>query len=190
MSVVLIAGSPGSVSRTSALITFIDGLLQARGIKTEVFNVNDFDGNAVFFADVSAPQIVRYREAIAKADAVILATPVYQASFSGAIKLLLDLVPERGLKGKLVLPLANGGSDNHLLVIDYALKPVLSALGASNVLGGVYVNAKQLTLEEGQAYRVGGDARARIQRALDELLEALPLVIGANERNHSGVAYA
>ena len=113
MSVVLIAGSPGRLSRTAALIDFINSELQEKGIETDVFNVNEFDGNEVFFADFTAPQIVRYREAIAKADAVVLATPVYQACFSGALKLLLDLIPERGLKGKVVLPLANGGSDSH-----------------------------------------------------------------------------
>ncbi|MCP1313882.1 MULTISPECIES: NADPH-dependent FMN reductase [unclassified Halomonas] len=190
MSIVLIAGSPGSVSRTSALIAFIEGLLEARGFQTDVFDANEFDGNAVFFADVSDPQVVRYREAIAKADAVILATPVYQASFSGALKGLLDLVPQRGLKGKVVLPLATGGSDSHLLVIDYAMKPVLSALGASNVLSGVYVSAQQLIRETVSTYRVEEEASTRIQRALDELIEALPPAGAASDRANPRAAYA
>lgn len=182
MSVVLIAGSPGNVSRTSALIDYISQQLQAKGVETDVFNVNEFDGNAVFFGDVAAPQIVRYRAAVAKAEAVVLATPVYQASFSGALKLLLDLIPERGLKGKVVLPLANGGSDSHLLVIDYALKPVLSALGASNVLSGVYVNAKQLTHDGEKRYQVGEEASARIRRSIEELVESLPIQSVASAR--------
>ncbi|CAM3709333.1 MAG: NADPH-dependent FMN reductase [Halomonas sp.] len=191
MSVVLIAGSPGRLSRTAALIDFINSELQEKGIETDVFNVNEFDGNEVFFADFTAPQIVRYREAIAKADAVVLATPVYQACFSGALKLLLDLIPERGLKGKVVLPLANGGSDSHLLVIDYALKPVLSALGASNVLGGVYVNAKQLTLDGEKRYQVGEEASARISRSIEELIETLPSQSSASASAYQrSVAYA
>lgn len=190
MSVVLIAGSPGSLSRTSSLVAFIDAQLREKGVETQVFNVNEFDGNEVFFADFSAPQIIDYRDAIAKADAVVLATPVYQASFSGALKLLLDLIPERGLKGKVVLPLANGGSDSHLLVIDYALKPVLSALGASNVLSGVYVNSRQVTLDGDKQYQVGDEASARIQRSIEELLEALPDLGKTSESGYRRVAYA
>jgi len=38
-----------------------------------------------------------------------------------------------------VLPLATGGSPGHLLALEYALKPVLAALGARHVLDAVYV---------------------------------------------------
>ena len=70
------------------------------------------------------------------ADAVIVATPVYKASYSGVLKLFLDLIPQEGLRGKLTLPLVIGGSIAHLLAIDYALKPVLAALGGRHILGG------------------------------------------------------
>lgn len=51
-----------------------------------------------------------------------------------------------------MLPLAVGGTLSHLLAIDYALKPVLSALGAQNILQGVYVLDKQVTWgDQGQA---------------------------------------
>ncbi|WP_373190325.1 NAD(P)H-dependent oxidoreductase [Halomonas sp.] len=117
--------------------------------------------------------MAHYRKTVAEAQAVVLATPLYQASFSGAIKLLLDLVPERGLKDKVVLPLANGGSDSHLLILDYALKPVISALGASNVLGSVYVNSRHLTLDAEKRYLINEEARERIDRAVDELKELI-----------------
>ena len=170
MSVVLISGSPGSLSRTTALVSYIRDELVHRNIETEVFHVSDFNAEELLFADISAPQVARYRKAVTEARAVVLATPVYQASFSGAIKLLLDLVPERGLKEKVVLPLASGGSDSHLLILDYALKPVVSALGASNVLGGVYVNSRHVTLDSRKRYLIGEEARERIDRAVDELM--------------------
>jgi hypothetical protein len=58
---------------------------------------------------------------------------VYKASFSGALKTLLDLFPERALEGKVVLPFATGGTIAHMLAVDYALKPVLSALKAQEI---------------------------------------------------------
>ncbi len=170
MSVVLIAGSPGKLSRTAALVAHVENSLKSQGIETQVFNVTDFNASELLFADVAAPQIAHYRNAIAEAQAVVLATPVYQASFSGAIKLLLDLVPERGLKEKVILPLANGGSDRHLLILDYALKPVISSLGASSVLGGVYVNSRHVTLDAEKRYRIGAEGLERIDRAVSELL--------------------
>ncbi|WP_445000274.1 NADPH-dependent FMN reductase [Halomonas mongoliensis] len=173
MSVVLIAGSPGTPSRTAALVAHIESTLQKQGIEAEVFNINDFDANELLFADITAPRVAHYRKAVAQAQAVVLATPVYQASFSGAIKLLLDLVPERGLKGKVVLPLANGGTDSHLLILDYALKPVISALGASNVLSSVYVNSRHVTLDAEKHYSISEEARGRIDRAVDELKELI-----------------
>ncbi|MDQ0896682.1 NAD(P)H-dependent oxidoreductase [Paenibacillus sp. V4I7] len=62
-----------------------------------------------------------------------------EASYTGVLKAFLDLLPQKGLECKVVLPLAVGGTISHLLAIDYALKPVLSALGARNILQGVYV---------------------------------------------------
>ncbi|WP_455828190.1 NAD(P)H-dependent oxidoreductase, partial [Klebsiella pneumoniae] len=69
-------------------------------------------------------------ERLAGADGLIVATPVYKASFSGALKALLDLLPERALEGKIVLPLDTGGTIAHMLAVDYARKPVLNALKA------------------------------------------------------------
>lgn len=194
MSVVLISGSPGSPSRTTAIVEHIAQELERQGIETEVFNIADFSANELVFGDITAPQVAYYRRIIDEAEAVVLATPVYQASFSGAIKLLLDLIPERGLKGKVVLPLASGGSDSHLLILDYALKPVLSALGASNVLSGVYVNSKYLSLGENKRYRLEGDALGRIDRSVDELVELIDTVDRSSQPSEgvSGhrVAYA
>src|SRR5690606_10967742 len=73
------------------------------------------------------------------AEGVIIATPVYKASYAGLLKAYLDLLPQDVLSGKVVWPIAVGGTLAHLLVIDYALKPVLYALGAQHVLSGVYI---------------------------------------------------
>lgn len=83
-------------------------------------------------------------EQLKSADGLIVATPIYKASFSGALKTLLDLLPERALDGKVVLPLATGGTVAHLLAVDYALKPVLNALKAQEILHGVFADDSQV----------------------------------------------
>ena len=75
---------------------------------------------------------------------MLISTPVYKASFAGGLKAVLDLLDEKALAGKVVLPIATGGSPAHLLALEYGLKPVLSALGARHILAGVYATDKQV----------------------------------------------
>jgi SsuE family FMN reductase len=84
-------------------------------------------------------------DAVAEADAIVIATPIYKASYTGILKAFLDLLPQDGLKDKLVLPLATGGSQSHLLALDYALRPVLQALDARQVFTSIYATSQQLT---------------------------------------------
>lgn len=69
---------------------------------------------------------------------VVIASPVYKASYTGILKAFLDLLPQTGLKGKVTLPLFIGGTIAHLLSLDYTLKPLLSVLGSRNIVGGVF----------------------------------------------------
>lgn len=48
------------------------------------------------------------------------------------------------MQGKVVLPLATGGTVAHLLAVDYALKPVLSTLKAQEILHGVFADDSQV----------------------------------------------
>ncbi len=50
---------------------------------------------------------------IAAAAAVLIAAPVYRASFRGVLKNLLDIVPVEALQGKPVGIVAMGGSAHH-----------------------------------------------------------------------------
>ncbi len=73
---------------------------------------------------------------------VVVATPVYKAAYTGLLKAFLDVLPRQTLLDKTVFPIAPGGSLAHLLTIDFAFKPVLSALGAQHVLNGLYCPEK------------------------------------------------
>ncbi|MFC5099351.1 hypothetical protein [Kibdelosporangium philippinense] len=42
---------------------------------------------------------------------------------------MLNLLRTTALAGKVVLPLANGGTQGHLVAIDYALRPLLTPWG-------------------------------------------------------------
>jgi FMN reductase len=106
-----------------------------------------------------------------RASALVIATPVYKAAYSGVLKVFLDLLPQTAFKDKLVLPLATGGSPNHMLALDYALRPVLQSLGARHILPGVYATDSQVTLLPEGAHHISGDVSARLDEAVRTLVQ-------------------
>jgi FMN reductase len=111
------------------------------------------------------------------ADAVVIATPIYKASFAGILKTFLDLLPQDGLAGKLVLPVATGGSQSHMLALDYALRPVLASLAARFILPSIYATSDQLTWHDEHGLVINPVIAGRVAQGVDQLsaeLSALP----------------
>jgi FMN reductase len=145
MRVISLAGSPRQPSRSSSLLALSHQWLASRGVEVFTYNLQDFSADDLLFANFSSPQLKQLIAELASADGLIVATPVYKASFSGALKTLLDLLPERALDHKVVLPLATAGSIGHMLAVDYALKPVLASLKAQEVLQCVFADDSLIT---------------------------------------------
>jgi FMN reductase len=97
------------------------------------------------FADGRSPEQVggdtaRVVAAIAQADAVLLASPVYRGSYTGALKNLLDLLPVEALAGKACGILAMGATPHHYLGVDWHLRDVLAWFGALTLPTSVYLS--------------------------------------------------
>lgn len=167
MYVVTLAGSPSQRSRSGVLLDVARNWLHQRGAEVRSYAVRDFPAEDLLHARFDSPRVIELIEQVARADGLVIATPVYKASIAGALKVLLDLLPERALSHKVVLPLATGGSNAHMLAVDYALKPVLAALKAQETLHGVFAEDNQVQYPE-------GSAPARLDPALEHrLLESL-----------------
>jgi FMN reductase len=165
MSVLLIAGSPTERSRSAALLERVGQQLARRGITVERLRIRDLSPQALLLADFGHRSVVDAIHQVARAQAIVVATPVYKAAYSGVLKVLLDLLPQTALKEKAVLPLATGGSPHHMLALDYALRPVLQSLGARHILPGVYATDAQVTLTPEEAYVLHPDIEARLDEA-------------------------
>ncbi|WP_447872885.1 NADPH-dependent FMN reductase [Serratia fonticola] len=172
MRVLSLAGSPRLPSRSAALLQLSQRWLQQQQVEVIPYTLHDFQAEDLLHANFNSPDIKAFAAQLAAADGLLIATPVYKASFSGALKTLLDLLPERALEHKVVLPLATGGSIGHMLAVDYALKPVLTALKAQEVLHGVFADDGQIVLNGEQAQLSDGVA-ARLHEALDSFYLAL-----------------
>lgn len=166
MHITSLSASPSERSRSAWLTQFALTRLEGRPGRHDDILVRALPAEALLAADVQHPAIAAAVQAVEAAELVIVSTPIYKAAYSGLLKVFLDLLPPDSLRGKLVLPLATGGSPAHFLALDYALKPVLSALGARHVLDGVFATDAQLRRHEAGGYVPEPDLIARLDRAL------------------------
>lgn len=181
MSALLIAGSPSERSRSAALLDAVAQRLTVRGALVDRILIRDLSPQALVLADFGHPTVVHATSQVANARVLVVATPVYKAAYSGVLKVFLDLLPQTALKGKVVLPLATGGSPHHMLALDYALRPVLQSLSASHVLTGIYATDAQVPKDEDGEYQVGSEIAARLDDAVATLFKEIlrmPLAAG------------
>jgi FMN reductase len=157
-----LSGSPSPGSRTRLLTGFIGTWLGGEGFEVEAIDVRDLAPEDLFHAHTDAPSIKKAVATIERAEGVVIATPVYKAAYSGVMKAFLDLLPQFGLAGKVVLPLAVGGSLAHVLAIDYAMRPMLSSLGALHITNGYFLLDKQLERTEDGGLRIEKDVEERL----------------------------
>jgi NAD(P)H-dependent FMN reductase len=109
MNILLLAGSPSMPSRSTRLLQHVGDKLALLGHRHAQLQVRDLPAQALLHADFTHPDILAAQAQLAQADAIVISTPVYKAAYSGILKAFLDLLPQDGLDGKLVLPLATGG---------------------------------------------------------------------------------
>ncbi|QWB27841.1 MULTISPECIES: NADPH-dependent FMN reductase [Streptomyces] len=172
-TVLSVSGSPSASSRTSRLLRQLDERLAAQGHDVIPLDVRTIPAEALLGADFRHPAIVEATELFARADGVVIGTPVYKASYSGVLKALLDLLPQYALTGKTVLPLATGGSIAHVLAIDYALRPVLTSMGAAHTVQGWFTLDKDLTVRDDGSLTVAPAAAEALAQVVDQFSAAL-----------------
>lgn len=136
--IVIISGSPNAGSRSEHVLGYIGGLLEDQQFTVTHLSVRDIPAEVLFSADFSHPSVTDAAVRIRGAKGVIIGSPVYKAAYSGVLKAFIDLLPQDVLESTPVLPLMTGGSQGHLLALDYSLKPLLSTL-KGHPLKGIYL---------------------------------------------------
>ncbi|HEY5334289.1 MAG TPA: NAD(P)H-dependent oxidoreductase [Solirubrobacterales bacterium] len=138
-----ISGSVGSGARTTALVAAL--LKAAEGTGSVATETVDLHALQLPFCDGRAPE--RYPEPasglfekLAAAAGFVFGTPVYRASISGVLKNFFDLVPAAAMAGKPACLVVTGGSRDHFLVADYALRPICAALGIQTSAQAIYAD--------------------------------------------------
>lgn len=169
----LIGGSPSARSKTSAVLDAVARRVTDAGAVADIVSVRDFPAEALLLGNAADPALADFLEQVERAAAIVIATPIYKASYTGALKTLLDLIPPGALAGKAVLPLATAGTLAHFLALDFALRPVLSFLGARHTLPNVFL--LESSFRDAAIGLLDDAGEERLSGAIAELLAALNL---------------
>jgi FMN reductase len=77
----------------------------------------------------------------AGAQVLVVATPIYRATYTGALKAFFDRFPTDGLAGTAVVLTATAGSPLHFLALDTGLRPMIASLAGFSVPTTVYATS-------------------------------------------------
>lgn len=172
LRVVGVSGSLTDPSRTTALVEAIIATFgNSLPIESHLIKLNALGphlGGALTRKDLPAEAEAELQR-IENADLLVVATPVYRASFTGLFKYLFDFVDQYALVDTPVLLAATGGSERHALIIEHQLRPLFSFFQSLALPVGVYAHDSDFT-----DYKVSNEQLTeRIDKAI---ARALPLV--------------
>jgi FMN reductase len=137
----------GAVTPPGRLVAAINAMLVGAcdgnpEIATSILNLAE---RKISFADGRPPEQYGDDTAVSvkqvhDADAVIIASPVYRGTLTGALKNFLDQIPVGGLMGKPVGIVAMGNTTHHYLGVDWHLRDILAWFGAFVAPTSVYLS--------------------------------------------------
>ncbi len=133
LNVVALNGSPAQPSRSRALAE--RALAVAGGGRLVDLATLD---PAALLALGEDPGVEEVRDAVVASDVLIVATPVYRATYTALTKTIFDLLPMGGLHGTAVVPIASGFVADHSLSVDHGLRPLVASLGGWTTPTGIY----------------------------------------------------
>jgi len=150
LNIVAVSGGLNNPSKTESLVqAIIDELGEATPIHVHFIKFSEIGhllGGAIYRNQLPE-QIQADLAKLEAADALIVGTPVYRASFTGLFKHFFDFVEQTALVDVPVLLAASGGSDRHALVLEHQLRPLFSFFQAQTLPIGVYATDKDFSAE-------------------------------------------
>ncbi len=99
-----------------------------------------------------------------EADAIVIGTPVFQASIPGTLKNVFDLLPVDALRDKVVSLIVTAGTPKHYLMAEHQLKPILSYMKAQIVQTYVFIEEKDFRRNE----IANDDVHFRMERLVED----------------------
>lgn len=115
----------------------LDPELSVEVLDLKNYTIEFCDGRSLTQYNEDTRRVV---EAIQAADCYVIGTPVFQASLTGALKNLFDLLPVDTFRNKVIGFVGTGGTYQHFLVIENQLKPIAGYFRAYTAPDYVYAH--------------------------------------------------
>lgn len=125
------------------------------------YDIQFSDGRNYFDYDGDTKHVTK---AIMESDALVIGTPIFQASIPGTLKNIFDLLPVNALRDKTTSIVVTAGTSKHYLMAEQQLKPILSYMKAHIVPTFVYIEEQDFLREE----IVNDDVIFRIERLVED----------------------
>jgi len=174
---VRIVGVSGSLKAPSRTIELVEQIVEALGrhLDTEATLIRVNELGPHFAGSLNRSELPAEVEnalvAIETADVLVVASPVYRASFTGLFKHLFDFVDQYALVDTPVLLAATGGSERHALIIEHQFRPLFGFFQALTLPLGIYAHDSDFT-----DYKISSERlRERIEKAV---AKSVPLIRG------------
>lgn len=103
-------------------------------------------------------------QSLLEADAIVIGTPIFQASIPGALKNVFDLLPVDAFRDKVVSMIVTAGSARHYLTAEHQLRPILSYMKAQVVQSYVFIESSDVFRGE----IVNDDVTLRLERLVED----------------------
>jgi|SRR5699024_4608360 len=101
-----------------------------------------------------------------EADAIVIGTPIFQASIPATLKNTFDLLPVDALRDKVTSIVVTAGSAKHYLIAEQQLKPILAYMKASIVPTYVFIEEADFLNNE----IINDDVHFRIERLVEDTI--------------------
>ncbi|QBP42579.1 NADPH-dependent FMN reductase [Paenisporosarcina antarctica] len=167
MKIVGLSGSiVGSKTRTSMNYMVKDLIKKYPDVEVTLLDLADYhvqfsDGRNYLEYEGDTGFVTRK---IMEADAIIMGTPIFQASIPATLKNIFDLLPVNAFRDKVVSMLVTAGSPKHYLIAEQQLKPILAYMKAQIVQTYVFIEEKDFQRKE----IVNDDVLFRIERLVED----------------------
>jgi FMN reductase len=132
--VTLVAISAGE-SATSKTLNLVAGEVRARGGR--VIDLSQLDGNGLLGRTEDA-DVADAVAAAASASVLVVATPIYRATYTGALKAFFDRFQPGALAKTAVVLVATAGIPDHFLALDTGGRALVASLEGTTVSKVVY----------------------------------------------------
>jgi FMN reductase len=170
---VLIAGSPAASSRSGRVLAAFGARLEARGFTLESYSVRSFELEDLVYGPAERETVQRFLRSVQEADAVVFATPVYKATYAGALKLIIDLLAPNALENRALLAITTARLEPHLSHVDESFQRLYRFFRGSIGLSSLGLSDEQLGTADGAELVLDAAARLAFEQAVERLAGAI-----------------